>query len=263
MSATLGGLIKDYRLQKNIAQLEVAYKIGWKDATILSRIEQGIIRDPSRSVIDKISEALTLEDEDKNYLLLIGGYQPTAEEVRIIREKTEPIISQYRFPAFVQDFSWRIIHENEPAKHLEYIDDEESKWVDEELPNALEFNFRKDYFEEKFIDSENKQEFLTYITAQYLYEQRGWVNRKWYKDSMKNLIKNPDFKPIYKKALKIHPDKLILDYTTQIVKHRRKPELKLSFFIFNVPLFLDRRLFIEYQIPADADTYLYYENNSA
>lgn len=46
MSATLGGLLKDYRLQKNLSQLEIAFAMGWKEPSRLSRIEQGKIGNP-------------------------------------------------------------------------------------------------------------------------------------------------------------------------------------------------------------------------
>jgi len=35
MSATLGGLIKDYRLQKNISQIEIAFVLGWREPSRL------------------------------------------------------------------------------------------------------------------------------------------------------------------------------------------------------------------------------------
>jgi len=48
LTATLGGLIKDYRIKKRLSQLEVSLRIGWKDTTRLSKIEQGRVGKPIR-----------------------------------------------------------------------------------------------------------------------------------------------------------------------------------------------------------------------
>ena len=66
MSASLGGLLKDYRLQKNLSQLEIAFSLGWKDTSRLSRIEQGRIDKPQRKLIDKICQIMELKREEKN-----------------------------------------------------------------------------------------------------------------------------------------------------------------------------------------------------
>ena len=79
MSATLGGYIKDLRLQKNISQLEIAFALGWKEPSRLSRIEQGKVGNPPRELIDKLIDAMTLSEEEKNQLLVIGNYLPTAD----------------------------------------------------------------------------------------------------------------------------------------------------------------------------------------
>ncbi len=66
MSATLGGLIKDYRLQKNLSQMEVVFSLGWKEPSRLSRIEQGRVGNPERKMMDRIIVALKLSEEEKN-----------------------------------------------------------------------------------------------------------------------------------------------------------------------------------------------------
>ena len=66
INSTLGGLIKDYRLQKGISQLDIAFSLGWKETSRLSRIEQGRTEKPDRELLDKIIRALNLEEEEKN-----------------------------------------------------------------------------------------------------------------------------------------------------------------------------------------------------
>src|SRR3990167_7521054 len=105
MSATLGGYIKDYRLQKNISQLEIAFALGWKEPSRLSRIEQGRVGNPERKMMDRIIAALKLSEEEKNDLLFAGNYLPTNEEIREIRKKIDSTIEKWLYPVIVYDFS--------------------------------------------------------------------------------------------------------------------------------------------------------------
>ena len=264
MSATLGGLIKDYRLQKNIPQLEIAYKIGWKDATILSRIEKGVTKQPSREIIDKLCDAMHLDNTEKSNILLAGCYVPTKEEVESIRTITTPIINQYRYPIIVEDFTWRVVHENKAGEHLEYRDQEEVDKADITIPSALEYNFDDLYMADKFPASieKDKKEFLISITAQFISEHKNRSNQKWYKDTLKRLMAKPTFREIYQEALKYDENELILDYTKQTVAHRRNQDCLLSFYMFTVPILSDVRFFLEFHIPANKETYLYYETHS-
>lgn len=61
ITATLGGLIKDYRIKKRLSQIDVSVRLGWKESSRISRIEQ-----------------------EKGYFLLVGGYLPTDNEVQNI-----------------------------------------------------------------------------------------------------------------------------------------------------------------------------------
>jgi|LakMenE01Jun11ns_1017448.scaffolds.fasta_scaffold9951613_8 transcriptional regulator with XRE-family HTH domain len=265
MSATLGGLIKDYRIQRGIQQLEIAYKIGWKDATILSRIEQGVTKTPSRQVIDKICAAMELEEEEKNNLLYVGGYIPTDIEVEEMRKKMTPIINEFKYPVLMEDFTWRCLYTNEAGRYFEYKNEEEENFILTHKPNAIEYNLQEDYFKSKFpsiITEEDKKEFFIGITAQFLNEQRHRTNQKWYMDLMKRLMENPYFRMIYKEAVKIPSSTLVLDITKQTVTHRKKPDIVLSFFMFSVPILSDKRFFLEYHVPADTETFNYYEKDN-
>src|SRR5258706_10528973 len=99
MSATLGGLIKDLRLQKNISQLEIAFALGWKEPSRLSRIEQGKNASPPRFLIENIMDAMKLTEEERYHLLMAGNYMPTDEEVEKARQKINPYLEAWLFPA--------------------------------------------------------------------------------------------------------------------------------------------------------------------
>ena len=262
MSATLGGLIKDYRLQKNIQQLEIAYKIGWKDATVLSRIEQGVTKNPSRELVDKICDAMNLNESDRNYLLFAGGYIPTEEEIITIRERVHPLISSSKYPINVADFAWRLLDENDPAKLIHYDSIENEKALYRKNLSTLEFTFDEKYSPSKLLlNTTDQDEFLISIIQQFLFENRHRTNQKWYSDTLRRLMSIPKFKTLYKDAIKLPNDSVILDFATQKVTHRDHPNKILTFNLFNVPLFFDRRIYLEYLIPADMETFLFYEEN--
>lgn len=80
VTATLGGLIKDYRIKKRLSQLEVSLCIGWKDTSRLSKIEQGRVGTPTRPTLDKIMDALELNEHERGEMLLVSGTLPTKEK---------------------------------------------------------------------------------------------------------------------------------------------------------------------------------------
>jgi transcriptional regulator with XRE-family HTH domain len=263
MSASLGGLIKDYRLQKNIPQLEVAYKVGWKDATILSRIEQGVTKVPTRQIVDKICLALELDEPDKNLILLAGGYVPTAEEIKYIKRKIDPIINESKYPINVADFAWRMIHENKAAKEVHYKNIIDERYFTERNVNILELIFDERYLQNKQImESSDKDILLTQIIAQFISENKGRSTHKWYTNIIKGLMENDVFRKTYQRALNYPKEELILDFSVQRVIHRDNPHIFLNFYLFNVPLMFDRRIYLEYLIPADVETFKFYEKRS-
>src|SRR5258708_30374415 len=127
VNSTLGGLIKDYRTQKGISQLDISFALGWKEPSRLSRIEQGKTEKPPRELIDKIIHAIGLEEEEKNILLLTGGYLPTDEEIEKIKQETHNVLEEWLYPATLSDFSWRAITSNHHHTNIYNIGLEEGR----------------------------------------------------------------------------------------------------------------------------------------
>src|SRR4030066_701251 len=118
--ATLGGLIKDFRIQKRISQLEVATKMGWSDTTRLSKIEQGRTGKPTRSVTDRILDALSISESEKNELLLFGGYIPDLTEIKQAIKDMSEKIDNWSYPSYLIDFTWRLLYSNIPGAKTFY-----------------------------------------------------------------------------------------------------------------------------------------------
>ena len=81
ITASFGGLLKDFRIRKDLSQRDVAYAMGWSEPSRLSRIEQGKTKKPTRENVHQLFEAMRLSKIERNKLLLAGGYLPTEEEL--------------------------------------------------------------------------------------------------------------------------------------------------------------------------------------
>ena len=82
LTATLGGLIKDYRIKKRLSQIDVSLRLGWKDTSRISKIEQGRVGKPNRQTAERIINALDLNEQEKGHFLLVGGYLPIDSEIQ-------------------------------------------------------------------------------------------------------------------------------------------------------------------------------------
>ena len=264
MAGTLGGLIKDLRLQKKLSQLEVAVAIGWKEGSILSRIEQGVVSKPSKEVIEKLGITLELTKREKNELLLAGNYLPDKEEINKIRREINTLMSEWKYPATAYDFSWRIIHENKVCKYIYYENENEAEKVEKNVPNVFELNFNENYAQNKFAQDKPgngiESELIQSLT-QYRVEQKSHNAEENINNLIKKLILNKPFRTIWEKIQNVDHAKMIDNYTfaDYVIPARGKKET-LSFHLFNAPLLDDPRINIEFHTPADKKTFEYFEN---
>lgn len=68
-------LLEQYRDQAGVSQSELARSAGIS-ASYVNRVEKGERQPPSRSIVLRIAEALDLDSEATDTLLLAGGYAP-------------------------------------------------------------------------------------------------------------------------------------------------------------------------------------------
>ena len=264
MSTTLGGLIKYFRFQKNISQIEIAIAMGWSEPSRLSRIEQGLTQKPPREVLDRLMNVMRLEREECGQLLLVGGYLPTKEEIEQIRKETAPIVDQWNFPASVMDFSWRLIFDNQHVYDLFQIDQNKQKWIREEFPRIHEIVFEADYILNKNLTKEERDErnaFNLRMLIHYQYSQRAWIREKWFLDFLEKMIKNDYFRVLWSRAKTVNLGNNKIDlanYSTKYMIHPDNSEKKLSLYFFITPVLQDPRFSIEFHVPADLETYKYF-----
>ncbi|MDP2586113.1 MAG: helix-turn-helix transcriptional regulator [Candidatus Levybacteria bacterium] len=197
-TATLGGLIKDYRIKKRLSQLEVSLKIGWKDSTRLSKIEQGRAGKPTRKTVDKIIAALNLTNQEKGEFLLTGSYLPTDKEIdQVIKSVCKQILT-WPYAAYLIDFSWRLLLVNQHAIDLFGFPQTFLKEVRKANINLLEGTIRK-FPNETFKGNykENLKPIAPTLISQFKSEHLGKENEKWYKELINRFSTNPSFNKLW------------------------------------------------------------------
>lgn len=262
MSATLGGLLKDYRLQKNLSQMEIAFALGWKEPSRLSRIEQGKVGNPPRELLNRIMEVMELKEEEKSHLLLVGNYLPTKEEIDEIRRKIDSLVRSWPYPAIVYDFSWRIIHHNKVTSHVYQNDASMEKRIREKNPWLIEILFDPDFIMNRLLKGRELQHwhnFLLRFVIHYKYSQRTRTKEKWYIDLIKRLMNNNLFRETWQRAQDTKLTEIAVKYGMEPLIHPEDDSKRLNFHIFAVPVLTDPRIDIEFDVPADIETYKYFQ----
>lgn len=253
LTATLGGLIKDHRLRKRLSQMEVSLRIGWKDTTRLSKIEQGRVGKPTRETIEKVIKALGLDEQEKGEFLLVGGYLPTEEEIKKVIKKVKDRIDTWPHPAYLLDFSWRVLHLNQWTIDVFKLPPFLRNISLKIAPNLLEFPFStKEVLPvdiKKGDDEKSTQPFQIAQVAQFKVEQNGRDNEKWYKDLIKKLTQNDQFRQVWSTLEPQKYHKKLLDYEYKVVTWPDKTRKTFKFHIFTSRLISDQRFQVVLYLP--------------
>jgi transcriptional regulator with XRE-family HTH domain len=239
-TATLGGLIKDYRIKKRLSQLEVSLKIGWKDSTRLSKIEQGRAGKPTRKTVDKIIEALELTDQEEGDFLLVGNYLPTDKEIdraiKVVREK----ILNWPYPAYLLDFTWHMWLVNRPTIDVFGFPQDLLKTIRKANLNTLGTATRNwDMEILKGDDKKNLRSFAQTLIAQFKAEHLGAENEKWYKQLIDKLAKDSSFSKLWNSIGAKDYHKKLYEYEYKSIK--RQDGKTINYHIFDSKLVFDRR----------------------
>lgn len=216
LTATLGGLIKDYRIKKRLSQIEISAKIGWKDTSRLSKIEQGRVGKPVRETIEKIINALALTEQEKGEFLFTGGYLPTEEEIKEAIKQTKERIDNWSYPAYLMDFSWRWLYTNEATLTKISYPISYKKQIPKLKMNFLEVPFLPvEQLTVKIWKGENKENLKPLEIAQiaaFKYENAGFQDESWYKKLVQSLTKYPKFRELWPKVDLSQYHKKLFDY---------------------------------------------------
>lgn len=255
LTATLGGAIKDFRLKKRLSQLEVSLRIGWKDTSRLSKIEQGRAGKPNRETIEKVIKALELNEQEKGLFLFVGGYLPTDEEIKKVIKLAKERIDTWPYPSYLLDFSWRVLHLNQQTLDVFKLPSALRNISFKKAPNLLEFPFSpKEVLPVEIKKGDEKQSiqpFQIAQVAQFKVEQNGRDNEKWYKDLIRKLMQNDQFRQVWPKVNLEKYHKKLLDYEYKVVTWPDKKNTTFKFHIFTSRLISDQRFQVVLYLPAE------------
>lgn len=266
LTATLGGLIKDFRIKKRLSQLEVSLRIGWKDATRLSKIEQGRVGKPTRETIDKIMDALDLKGPERAQLLLSSGLIPSYEESIGVIKYLKTFMDGYNYPVSLIDYAWNIYYFNKEAIEVFNLNPETAKKVNEGKLHWLELLFEDGYADQIEIEGSNSdlklKPFVEHLIALFKYEHQGNSNERWYRNILSRLSKKPQFLKLWKNVEPYSQEHLLYEFELNTFEGEfRGKKQKLSFNIFNIHTTIDFRFYVTIQQPADEETFRFYKKN--
>lgn len=262
MSATLGGLIKDYRLQKNISQLEIAFALGWKETSRLSRIEQGRVGNPSRELLDRLSDIMKLEENERGTLFLAGGYLPTEKETVQMRISCDSLVQQWEYPLYVLDFSWRLLHWNKALARVYHMTVEDQENIKKYKPRTIDLIFDPNFFPYRYLKGEELKkwhEFLLHKLVLFKSSQMRFKRERWYIDFVKKMMGNDLFRTLWSQAKVSQKEKGLSNYERKSLVDMDNPTKNLEFHIFDVPLMQDPRYVISIHTPANVETMKYFQ----
>lgn len=201
MIATLGGFIKDYRIKKRFSQQEISLRLGWKDTSRISKIEQGRVGKPNRQTAERIIKALGLNEQEKGEFLLVGGYIPSDTEIENVIKQVKNKIDDWSYPAYLMDFSSRWLYTNNHMLFVRQIPHLQKHIVKRVKPNFLLFPFLpKNENHIKIMKGEDKNNLFPYNVAQiveFREKTDKYQNESWYKALIKELMQYDDFRKLW------------------------------------------------------------------
>lgn len=257
ITATLGGLIKDYRIKKRLSQFEVSLRIGWKDASRLSKIEQGRVGKPTRETIEKIIKALEINEQEKGQLLYAGSYLPTDEEIENMIKKLKNKIDSWNYPAYLLDFSWRMLYTNDITTEVFILPENWKTIVSKSKPNILEAPFAKDMLKatiEKGDDKVRIKPFAVAHIATFKAVNHRFQNETWHKKLVQSLMKYQEFRKLWATVEPNAYDKFLRYEYKKVTGTYEGKKLTLSLHMFVVNVITDPRFDLIFYTPADRDT---------
>src|SRR4051794_8251906 len=117
-AAPIGDLLREWRTRRRMSQLDLSLEAG-VSARHLSFLETGRAR-PSRDMVLRLCEELSVPLRDRNGLLLAAGFAPAYQERPLEAPELEPVrraVAQVLtghepFPAAVVDRWWNLVAAN-------------------------------------------------------------------------------------------------------------------------------------------------------
>ncbi|MDO8498726.1 MAG: helix-turn-helix transcriptional regulator [bacterium] len=259
LTATLGGLIKDYRIKKRLSQLKLALEIGWKDTTRLSKIEQGRVK-PTRETLDKIMKALDVNDQGRNLMLLASGILPSDVEIQETIKRLKEEMELFNLPVILIDYAWRTFYFSEKARKVYKTVDGINRYLLKEKPSWMEVNLTKrNVLGVKVLEGYSRDRLLSageHEISLFKYEQGNNEEERWFKDLAQRMSKNEEFRQLWARVNPGAYQYLLYEYEYHsLTGDWGKGEQTLNFHLFCIHPTFDFRFYLQIFTPADESSY--------
>lgn len=258
ITASFGGLLKDFRSRKGMTQNDVAYAMGWSEPSRLSRIEQGKTVKPTRETVDRLMGVLRLDRNERGQLLLAGGYLPTMEEIAEIRREVKPLLDKWPYPAYLLDFAWRLIEWNKQAAEIYELLPDIEAGLHKNPPNSLEFLFMDGFIQNRYLKDEVELQHWHNLILEKLVRFRlanaSNTSEKWYQDFMGKMMKVKLFTRMWQQAQQECQERGIANYEHKLLVDVKDTSKRLDLHIMRSALLQDVRFQMNYHIPGNEET---------
>lgn len=260
--ASLGGLIKEFRIKKRLSQQDISLLVGWKDTTRLSKIEQSRIGSISHDTLHKIIKALDLNENERARMLLASGVVPTKEESKQLVSKLKESISYINAPLYIVDFAWNAIYMNDLTRKIYMIPEKEREYIESKMPNWMELVFlRKTFSKVSIHEGYNKASLYPYDEFQLAYfkdELAPYITNRWYKDLISQLSQDEHFRELWSSTSALKNATLYEYVYKEISGTWNGKQQVLKFHSFSIRPSFDFRYFITSLHAADEHTFKFY-----
>jgi transcriptional regulator with XRE-family HTH domain len=263
ITATLGGLIKDFRIKKRLSQLKISSRVGWKGSTRLSKIEQGRAGRPTRPTLDKIMVALGLSEQEEGQMLFASGIVPTHHEVDQTLKRLKDSIAAFDCPVLVVDVAWNIFYMNVLCRKLYQITDDDYTFLEKNKPNWMEMLFLRKSIEGIQIrggySEKELRPFKEYQIAHFKFEQEDNTDEAWYRKLLRRLNNDNEFRKLWAKTPAAKASHFYEYEFNEFIGNWRGKKETLKFHLFATHPAFDFRFYIQVHQPADNNTYKFYQ----
>lgn len=238
---TVGEVVRTLRNRRDLEQVVLARKCGWRDASAVSRIETDRVR-PTKRTLLKLTDALAdptttgSPDQVRGMLFLASGILPTKQEIADLAPAL-PGIEGWTQPAALMDFGWHVwvmnrpfgrvvAHTGEPrGRHLLDILFDPSHPLRARAPDAWET--------------------LSSHTVSLFRQTAGrYQGRRWYESLIDSLASRPGFEEIWKHPPEPSPSTIsgAWEETSSTIG---------AWGVLMLPLATDARLWVALLVPED------------
>lgn len=187
----LGSLIREKRTQTGFTQNDLAKVIGWRTIDRISDIEAGRVT-PDRDILQKVLGVLRLTPEERGLALLLSGLPPTDTEIEEILDLVRREIDDWPGPAYVMDYTWRLIYPNDKA--LAHFALNRNHPVVKGRENLLKLTVdQTSHLYRGAIDNKRWRDFVRIQVALFKEEHLARTNEPWFVELLRELMMYPEF----------------------------------------------------------------------